>query len=161
MPIWERSHVLKEQLSTDEFSVAGLIDCMSALSYQNAKDSIQHEKKASKLKKMYKEFRSLLPNPNDFEDLAVIGKGQFGTVSLVREQKSRKLYALKTIPKEMIIRNKDSFCFETEREILAKASSEWLTHMDYAFQDNSSLYLVMEYHPGGNLSSLMDRLVAN
>ena len=40
---------------------------------------------------------------------------------------------------------------------LARASNEWLTHLQYAFQDKTNLYLVMEFHPGGDMLSLLSR----
>ena len=40
---------------------------------------------------------------------------------------------------------------------MVKASSMWLTQLQYAFQDKHNLYLVMEFHPGGDLLSLLSR----
>jgi citron Rho-interacting kinase len=40
---------------------------------------------------------------------------------------------------------------------MAHASSPWLTTLQYAFQDMHNLYLVMEFHPGGDLLALLDR----
>lgn len=44
-----------------------------------------------------------------------------------------------------------------ERDIMAQHKSEWITSLQYAFQDAEYLYLVMEYLPGGDLLSLMIR----
>ena len=40
---------------------------------------------------------------------------------------------------------------------MAKAKSEWLTSLHCSFQDHENLYLVMEFHPGGDLLSLLGR----
>jgi hypothetical protein len=40
---------------------------------------------------------------------------------------------------------------------MAHASSPWLTKLQYAFQDMHNLYLVMEFHPGGDLRALLER----
>ena len=40
---------------------------------------------------------------------------------------------------------------------MAWSTSQWLTSLHYAFQDSTSLYLVMDYHPGGDLLSIMER----
>ena len=40
---------------------------------------------------------------------------------------------------------------------MAKAVSVWITQLQYAFQDKDNLYLVMEFHPGGDLLSLLSR----
>lgn len=47
--------------------------------------------------------------------------------------------------------------FEEEREIMAIANNPWITALQYAFQDADNLYLVMEYHPGGDLLSLLSK----
>ena len=47
--------------------------------------------------------------------------------------------------------------YEEEKDIMAKATSEWLTSLNCSFQDQENLYLVMEFHPGGDLLSLLSR----
>ena len=47
--------------------------------------------------------------------------------------------------------------FEEEREIMALCQNPWITALQYAFQDAHNLYLVMEYHPGGDLLSLLSK----
>lgn len=42
---------------------------------------------------------------------------------------------------------------------MAKATSPWITRLHYAFQDHQNLYLVMEFHAGGDLLSLLSRFV--
>ena len=40
---------------------------------------------------------------------------------------------------------------------MAKASSPWLTRLQYAFQNDDNIYFIMEFHPGGDLLSLLAR----
>ena len=47
--------------------------------------------------------------------------------------------------------------FEEERDIMARATSPWITKLHYAFQDSHMLYLIMEFHAGGDLLSLLTR----
>jgi citron Rho-interacting kinase len=47
--------------------------------------------------------------------------------------------------------------FEEERDIMALSNSPWITKLHYAFQDPLNLYLVMEFHAGGDLLSLLSR----
>ena len=40
---------------------------------------------------------------------------------------------------------------------MAWTTSPWLTSLHYAFQDPTSLYLVMDFHPGGDLLTIIER----
>ena len=51
--------------------------------------------------------------------------------------------------------------YEEERDIMAKSHSKWITQLHFAFQDHQCLYLVMDFHPGGDLLSLLARHVVN
>ena len=42
-----------------------------------------------------------------------------------------------------------------ERDVLAQCKDDWVVQLKYSFQDEKSLYLVMEYLPGGDLMTLL------
>lgn len=98
---------------------------------------------------------------NDFESLAVIGRGAFGEVRLVRSKPKREepvqIFALKSMKKEMMILKNQVGHVRAEREALSKASTDnpWLTALFYSFVDETHLYMVMEFLPGGDLMSLL------
>jgi serine/threonine kinase 38 len=97
----------------------------------------------------------------DFESLAVIGRGAFGEVRLVRSKPKRdepvQIFALKGMKKEMMVLKNQVGHVRAEREALSKASADnpWLTALYYSFVDDTHLYMVMEYLPGGDLMSLL------
>lgn len=111
-----------------------------------------------------KEARKLVTTA-DFESLAVIGRGAFGEVRLVRKKPSKRdasssesqIYALKSMKKEMMVRKNQVLHVKAERDALATAdeSNRWLTGLHYSFTDESHLYMVMEFLPGGDLMSLL------
>mmetsp|Transcript_25097 Transcript_25097/g.50005 ORF Transcript_25097/g.50005 Transcript_25097/m.50005 type:complete len:402 (-) Transcript_25097:590-1795(-) len=98
---------------------------------------------------------------NDFESLAVIGRGAFGEVRLVRTKASKlhevQIFALKSMKKEMMVVKNQIGHVRAERDILAEASTDnrWLTVLHYSFQDEMNLYMVLTYMPGGDLMTLL------
>lgn len=100
----------------------------------------------------------------DFESLAVIGRGAFGEVRLARRKTkdlsdpdNGQIFALKSMKKEMMVIKNQVGHVKAERDALAKAetSNRWLTSLHYSFTDESHLYMVMEFLPGGDLMSLL------
>jgi serine/threonine kinase 38 len=101
----------------------------------------------------------------DFESLAVIGRGAFGEVRLVRRKQKgddktnsdSKIYALKSMKKEMMVVKNQVGHVKAERDVLATAdeSNKWLTVLHYSFTDETHLYMIMEYLGGGDLMSLL------
>lgn len=100
-------------------------------------------------------------SPGDFESLVVIGRGAFGEVRLVRHKAKGdepvQIYALKSMKKEMMVLKNQVGHVRAEREALSKADSnnKWLTSLHYSFVDETHLYMVMEFLPGGDLMSLL------
>lgn len=89
----------------------------------------------------------------DFAPLRCLGKGTFGTVLLVKQAYTGKLYAQKqfrkaslTVHKQLIEQTK------TERSILESINRHpFVVKLYYAFQDHEKLYLILEYAQGGEL----------
>ena len=88
---------------------------------------------------------------DSFEYLKVLGKGTFGKVVLVREKKTRKLYAMKILKKKFIRMNKQIEHTKTERDLLVDTHYDFIVNLYYAFQNDENLYLVTEFMQGGEL----------
>ncbi|KAA8494117.1 Serine/threonine-protein kinase CBK1 [Porphyridium purpureum] len=91
----------------------------------------------------------------DFEPIATLGKGAFGEVKLVRKKDSGQYFAMKKLIKKDMGRQEQVSHAWSERHVLVKADSPYICRLNYAFQDASHLYLVMEYLPGGDLMGLL------
>ena len=94
---------------------------------------------------------------HDFEKLTVIGRGAFGEVQLVRKKDTKEVFALKSMLKSaMVVKNQVGHV-RAERDILAMADNDnqWLVTLQYSFQDDERLYMIMEYLPGGDLMGLL------
>jgi len=91
---------------------------------------------------------------NDFQMLKVLGKGSYGKVVLVKkagQQDDNKVYAMKMLRKEHLIRRNQVEHTKTERQVLEAVSHPFIVRLHYAFQSPKKLHLVMEYCPGGEL----------
>ncbi|ORE02235.1 kinase-like protein [Rhizopus microsporus var. microsporus] len=97
---------------------------------------------------------------DQFELIKVLGKGATGKVILVKRQ--AKLYALKTINKSWNITTREVNHIKMERDILATVSDlrhPFLIQLHWAFQDMQNLYLVLDYHAGADLATLLQRFI--
>ena len=94
---------------------------------------------------------------SDFEPLRCLGKGSFGTVILVRQISTGKLYAQKQFKKaSLIVRKQLVDQTKAERVILESINRHpFVVKLFYAFQDYEKLYLILEYAQGGELFTRM------
>ncbi|KAF4512637.1 hypothetical protein G6O67_001751 [Ophiocordyceps sinensis] len=89
----------------------------------------------------------------EFEPLRCLGKGTFGTVLLVKQRATGRLYAQKQFKKaSLVVHKKLVEQTRTERQILESVNRHpFVVKLFYAFQDHEKLYLILEYGQGGEL----------
>jgi len=92
---------------------------------------------------------------DDFRTVKVIGKGAFGEVRLVQKVDTGKIYAMKTLKKEEMLKKDQLAHVRAERDVLAESNSPWVVQLFYSFQDPAYLYLIMEFLPGGDLMTML------
>ena len=91
----------------------------------------------------------------DYESLAIIGRGAFGEVHVCREKKTDKIYAIKKIKKKILVLKNQIIHILNEQIFMSRAKSPWIVELKASFQEDEYLYLVMEYLPGGDLMNLL------
>ncbi|KAI4238771.1 MAG: hypothetical protein LQ349_000852 [Xanthoria aureola] len=92
----------------------------------------------------------------DFQILTQVGQGGYGQVYLAKKKDTKEVCALKVMSKKLLFKLDEIRHILTERDILTAAKSEWLVRLLYAFQDDQSIYLAMEYVPGGDFRTLLN-----
>lgn len=92
---------------------------------------------------------------NDFELLAVLGRGGFGKVMQVKHITTGIVYAMKILKKSELKRRRQVERTQTERTILANVRHPFIVCLYYAFQNEQKLYMVMDFVQGGDFFTLM------
>ena len=93
----------------------------------------------------------------DFEPLYLIGRGSFGDVYLVKRRGTDETYAMKVLSKEKIVaRNLINYAI-AERNVMSYFSHPFIVGLNYAFQTEKKLVLIMDYCPGGDVGKLLER----
>eukprot|EP01083_Nonionella_stella_P092977 260391_1 len=120
-------------------------------------------KKNEIMNQYYNEERNLLRDSRkklslrDFTLVKVIGKGAFGEVRIVRGKLDKVAYAMKTMRKKDMVAKNQVTHVQAERDLMAAADNPWLVKLAYSFQDDTYLYLVMEFCGGGDLMTILMR----
>jgi len=65
--------------------------------------------------------------------MKIVGKGTFGKVFQVEHTKSKKIYAMKCIRKDVVLENDSMQSLKLEKEILYNIEHPFIVGMDYVF----------------------------
>ncbi|XP_059469661.1 cAMP-dependent protein kinase catalytic subunit 1-like [Neocloeon triangulifer] len=90
---------------------------------------------------------------DEFDRIKTLGTGSFGRVMLVQHKASKEFYAMKILDKQKVVKLKQVEHTLNEKKILQAISFPFLVSLKFHFKDNSNLYMVLEYVPGGEMFS--------
>ncbi|KAG0762531.1 hypothetical protein G6F24_006727 [Rhizopus arrhizus] len=103
---------------------------------------------------LMKDIPPLPTTLDDFDLIKVLGKGCIGKVLLVKSKRDQQLYALKAIQKNWVLKQKEFIHTKAERDILIRQRYQpFLIHLHHVFQTPSTLFLLLDYHPGGDIAT--------
>ncbi|KIY50513.1 kinase-like protein [Fistulina hepatica ATCC 64428] len=98
---------------------------------------------------------------DDFEMMRVLGKGCAGKVLLVKHRSTSELYALKAITKRHVLAHQELQHTLTEQAVLKRMAAAdkdpFVVKLWWSFHDKENLFLVMDFHPGGDLATQLAR----
>lgn len=139
-----------------------LIDLLNAICYECQSSGLTRNKNQQKflelIDPLVQQINQLRLQSKDFDLIKVIGFGNFGQVSVVKSKENGSVYAMKTLNKSEMLRRAETACYREERDILLHGRShDWFTKLHYAFQDDTNLYLIMDYYSGGDLLTLFSK----
>lgn len=108
---------------------------------------------------------------DDFTLLSVLGKGSYAKVILVRKKDNQQVYALKVLKKLNVQKKNQQTKVQDERQILVniiillpshlndqiEVNHPFIVKLYHTFQNERKLYFALEFCPGGELFSLLQK----
>jgi serine/threonine protein kinase len=92
----------------------------------------------------------------DLESLAILGKGGFSCVTLVRHVPTKKVYGLKAMAKSLIVKSDLTLKVINEKEMLERLrGNPFCLQLFQTNKDYNYLYLLTEVADGGDLMAHM------
>lgn len=92
----------------------------------------------------------------DLLNVGLLGTGKFARVTLAQHRRMKsQVYALKTLSKVEIVRQKQEANVLNERLILADCNFPFIITLENTYQDSMKLYMLLEFVQGGELFSVI------
>ena len=91
---------------------------------------------------------------DDFDLIAMLGRGGYGSVHLVREVKTAQLYAVKVIPQKASLM---ASVLDHEFRALQRLNYPNVVSFKYSLMNDAKVYLFMNYVEGGTLQQVVDK----
>ena len=104
-------------------------------------------------------LRSVTKGVKDFEFGRTLGEGSYSTVMAATDRKTNREYAMKVLSKHHIIKEKKVKYVTIEKDALNRLTDHpGVVRLYYTFQDQRSLYYVLDLCTGGELLGVLKRM---
>ena len=123
-----------------------------SISNESQNESSEDENDSSNNNSLSSESTEEKIGPSSFICIALLGRGSFGEVYLVEHKKTNEKYAMKVLDKNRIAEQNIFKYAMTERNVLSIVHNPFIVKLNFAFQTNEKLFLLLDYCPGGDLA---------
>lgn len=96
-----------------------------------------------------KEFKEV--KLTDFKPIKVLGRGSFGKVTMVEFVKTKELYAMKSLKKDVLLDQDQVENTLLEKKILTELEHPFLVGLVFCFQTEERIYFILPFIHGGEL----------
>ena len=161
--ISSRIHRMSQSAADKENYAAREEEKQRLTEWENEKRTLEPNEVAANPNKKPVGHSSKYLRKEDFELIKTLGTGTFARVWLTKlanrkDKDSNKVFALKILRKVDVIRLKQVEHVRNERNVLAAvAGHPFITTMVASFQDADTLYMLLDYCPGGEVFSYLRR----
>lgn len=91
----------------------------------------------------------------DFRIIKPISRGANGSVYLVQKKYTGDYYAIKVLKKKVLLLRKNLGFAQEEQDSMIQSDNHFVVKLYYTFHSEGNIYMVLEYHPGGDCFSLL------
>ena len=112
-------------------------------------DNPENEKLIEKMKEQALQL-------SDYTEIAHLGSGALAQVKLVKHKASGEYYALKVMDKANVVNVGQVENVLREKDCISSMNHPMIISASGSFQDPATIYLVLQYVPGGDLFSSID-----
>lgn len=99
----------------------------------------------------------VVPSVEDLSVVGTLGKGTFGYVQLVENNKTGETFALKSVSKSHVVKQRQQQHILTEKSVMMELSHPRIVTLHATTKDENFLYFLMEPALGGELFSILRR----
>ncbi|KAI8590604.1 kinase-like domain-containing protein [Geranomyces variabilis] len=93
----------------------------------------------------------------DFVLQKSLGQGAFAKVYLVKRNVDGKLFALKSMRKDNVVKMQQVQHVQNERHLMENIRNPFLVGLEATFQDSQHIFMIIDYMPGGDLFGHIQR----
>jgi len=94
----------------------------------------------------------------DLQTVGILGRGAFGTVSLVSDPTTSRSYALKAIRKNQVVEMGQQSHILNEKKVMSMLDNPFLVNLRATYKDEYRVYFLLEACLGGELFTILRKM---